>query len=316
MREFHISENDANQRLDRFITKACPSLPISLLYKYIRNKKIKVNKKRCTNSQRLQLGDYVQCYMKEEFFADSRKAYDFLSISPSLQIVYEDEQILVAYKSDNTLVQKDQSGIQDNLNDRLLHYLYDKKEYDPKQEFSFVPAFAHRLDRNTEGILVAGKTAEALRMLNEKLRTHEIHKYYLALVEGIPKEKERDLIYYHKKDEAHNIAQLFVEPQKDTKQIHTHYRIIEIVQTDALLEIQLFTGKSHQIRSSLAMLHHPIIGDRKYGAKPSAVFSHQALCAYKLCFAFESDAGCLNYLKDKEIVLTDSRLQRYVKAQQ
>lgn len=314
MREFQISENDAYQRVDRFITKVCPSLPLSLLYKYIRNKKIKVNKKRCTVSQRLQPGDQIQCYIKEEFFADSRKSYDFLSVSASLQIVYEDDQILVAYKQDNMLVQKDRADIQDNLNDRLLHYLYNKKEYDPSKELSFVPAFAHRLDRNTEGILVAGKTAEALRMLNEKLRSHEIAKYYLALVEGIPMQREADLFFYHKKDQDYNIAHLFDEPLADAKQIHTRYRVLETFGSNALLEVQLFTGKSHQIRASLAKLQHPLVGDRKYGAAVSPIFSHQALCAYKLHFAFCEDAGCLNYLKDKQIVLTDSRLQRFVKS--
>lgn len=316
MREFYISENDANQRVDRFIVKVCPSLPISLLYKYIRNKKIKVNKKRCTNSQRLQLGDYVQCYMKEEFFKDLHKTYDFLSLSDFIQIVYEDEQILVAYKPENMLVQKDRPGIQDNLNDRLLHYLYNKQEYDPEKEASFTPAFAHRLDRNTEGILVAGKTAGALRMLNEKLRTHEISKYYLALVEGIPKQREADLLYYHVKDEDHNKAILYEEPIANAKQIHTRYRILATIDDNALMEIQLLTGKSHQIRASLAKLQHPLIGDRKYGAKASANFSHQALCAYKLHFTFATDAGCLAYLKDKEIVLTKGYLLDYISRHQ
>lgn len=313
MREFKINENDANQRVDRFMHKMCPSLPNSLLYKYIRNKKIKVNKKRCTNSQRLQCDDTIQCYIKEEFFIDARKSYEFLSVSPSLQVVYEDEYILAVYKPINMLVQKDRNEIQDNLNDRLLHYLYNKKLYDPKENQSFVPAFAHRLDRNTEGLLIAGKTAESLRILNEKLRTHEIAKYYLAMVEGIPIRREADLYFYYKKAEDQNRAELFDHPSENAKQIHTRYRTLEIIGANALLEVQLFTGKSHQIRASLAELQHPLLGDRKYGAAPFAAFPHQALCAYKLRFAFEADAGCLNYLKDQEIVLSNSRLQRFVK---
>lgn len=316
MHEYHISENDADQRIDRFLMKACPTLPKNLLYKYIRNKKIKVNKKRCTISQRLQSGDSVQCYMAEEFFQTAAQSYDFLQVPDTLHIVYEDENILVAYKPMNLLVQKDQAGIQDNMNDRLLHYLYRHGAYDPRQEQSFTPAFAHRLDRNTEGILLAGKKARALRELNEKLKTHEIAKYYLALVEGIPKKAADDLIFYHKKDYANNKAQLYIEAVEGSKRIHTSYRILDTLNGNALLEIQLHTGKSHQIRSSMAMLHHPLIGDVKYHAKPSSVFSHQALCAYRVRFAFCEQPACLGYLQGKEIVLTDSYLQDYVKTHQ
>ena len=311
MREFLISENDANQRVDRFLNKACPLLPSSLMYKYIRNKKIKVNKKRCTISQRLAVKDSVQCYIKEEFFQSKEGAYDFTNVSDKLTVIYEDEHILVAYKPKNMLVQKDQSGIQDNMNDRLRHYLYVRHAYDPMHEHSFTPAFAHRLDRNTEGILIAGKTAAALRCLNEKIKTHEIEKYYLALAEGELKPKEADLIFYHNKDIRNNKAVLYREPSENTKQIHTHYRLIQTIGKNSLAEVQLFTGKSHQIRASFAMIHHPLIGDKKYGAKQADGFGNQALCAYKLRFAFKDDC-CLSYLKDREIVLKSGELIEYI----
>lgn len=315
MREFIISENDANQRVDRFLNKACPLLPSSLLYKYIRNKKIKVNKKRCTISQRLIAGDCVQCYIKEEFFETSPEEYDFLAVPATLDVVYEDEHILVAYKPENMLVQKDRSGIQDNMNDRLLHYLYKQHSYDPKCEQSFTPAFAHRLDRNTEGILLAGKNAAALRCLNEKIKAHEIEKYYLALVEGSIQPKEKDLFFYYNKDTLHNKARLSETANKNAKQVHTHYRLIKQVKNNSLCEVQLFTGKSHQIRASFAMLKHPLVGDRKYGARLNSAFAHQALCAYKLRFAFKDENCCLSYLTNQEIVLTHGKLLDYLQNQ-
>ena len=311
MRELMISENDSGQRVDRFLTKALPLLPKNLLYKYIRNKKIKVNGHRCEIAQRLQSGDRIQCYIKEEFFAQGRKDTTFLQIHAALQTLYEDAQILIAFKPAGILSQKDQSGIQDNMNDRLRHYLYVRHAYDPMHEQSFTPAFAHRLDRNTEGILIAGKTAAALRCLNEKIKTHEIEKYYLALAEGELKPKEADLIFYYNKDIRNNKAVLYREPSENTKQIHTHYRLIQTIGKNSLAEVQLFTGKSHQIRASFAMIHHPLIGDKKYGVKQADGFGNQALCAYKLRFAFKDDC-CLSYLKDREIVLKSGELIEYI----
>lgn len=311
MRELIISENDANQRVDKFLTKALPTLPKSLMYKYIRNKKIKVNKKRCEISQRLVCGDVMQCYIAEEFFEQPRN-YDFLQVPAELTVVYEDDDIIAVYKPIGVLAQKDQKGAQDNLNDRLLHYLYAKHEYDPSVEQSFTPAFAHRLDRNTEGLMLAGKRAEALRKLNESFQTHVIKKYYLCLVEGCMNTKQGELKLYHKKNEQTNKAEVYDHPVEDAVLVHTSYQVKQVLQNQTLLEVELHTGKSHQIRASFAHIHHPLIGDVKYGAKPSKEYPYQALCAYKIHFVFEIECDVLHHLNNKEIVLKDSKLLRYI----
>ena len=310
MRELFINQNDADQRVDKFLMKALPHLPKSLMYKYIRNKKIKVNRKRCEISQRLQQGDVIQCFIKDEFFLTEKKQ-DFLQVSKDIHVVYEDDDIIAVYKPVGLLVQKDQSGIQDNLTDRMLHYLYDHHQYDPYREQSFTPAFAHRLDRNTEGIVLAGKCAAALRCLSEKLRTHEIEKYYLCVVEGEMKLKQGDLKFYHRKSEMDNKAELFVTKQPSTKLIHTSYRVLKDMQEKSLVEVRLHTGKSHQIRASFAFIHHPLYGDVKYGAKSQN--THQALCAYKVVFHFQSSDCYLQRLNGLEIVYIDDKWKTIMK---
>lgn len=312
MRELTITKNDANQRVDKFITKTFKHMPKSLMYKYIRNKKIKVNRARCEISQRLMEGDTVQCYIREEFF-EQNISYDFLKVSAELQIIYEDDNILAINKPIGLLAHKDEAGIQDNLADRMLHYLYQQGCYDPSQTQSFTPALAHRIDRNTQGIVLAAKNAEALRELNEKIRNREIAKYYLCIIEGHMDQAQGDILLYHKKDEQENRAMLSQKPVEGYQEIRSSYKVLEVGKHHSLLEIQLHTGKSHQIRASLAFLHHPLLGDRKYGAKAVSNFPYQALCAYRVRFANTSKSGCLDTIKDKEILLKDIQLLAYFK---
>ncbi len=312
LRELPVSFNDSDQRVDKFLMKALPLLPKSLMYKYIRNKKIKVNHARCEISQRLQCGDTIQCYIKEEFFGQGRKDLAFLQVSDALHVLYEDEHILVAYKEAGILSQKDQSGIQDNMNDRLLHYLYRTHSYDPALEHSFVPAFAHRLDRNTEGIMIAGKNVQALRCLNEQLKAHRVKKYYLALVQGHMARKSDDLKFYHRKDQRLNRAELYDKEIAGATLIHTSYRVRKEWKDFSLLEVELHTGKSHQIRATFAKLGHPLLGDHKYQASLNWEHPHQALCAYRLVFAKEN-LGCLQYLMGREFTLLYGDLISYLK---
>ncbi|MCI9312466.1 MAG: RluA family pseudouridine synthase [Erysipelotrichaceae bacterium] len=311
MRELMISENDSGQRVDRFLTKALPLLPKSLLYKYIRNKKIKVNGHRCEIAQRLQNGDRIQCYIKEEFFAQGRKDTTFLQIHAALQTLYEDAQILIAFKPAGILSQKDQSGIQDNMNDRLLHHLYDQHEYDPLQEQSFVPAFAHRLDRNTEGLMIAGKSAQALRSLYTLFQTHALDKRYLALVQGHMDQTQGDIRLYYQKDHQRNHTHLYEAYAEGRTLVHSAYQVKERFVHCDLVEVILHTGKSHQIRASLAYLGHPLLGDRKYQGIDSWQKPHQALCAYQLQFP-QGDLGCLQHLAGKCFTLTQGEVLAYI----
>lgn len=303
MKEFIIQINDADQRVDKFIQKAVPMLPKSLLYKSIRNKKIKVNRKRCEGSQRLQCGDRVQCFLAEAFF-DTAHTYSFLKVPTQVDYIYEDEQIALLIKPSGLLSHNDRKDVQDNLADRLLHDLYQRGQYDPQQEQSFAPALCHRLDRNTQGIVIAAKTAAALRAMNAHIRRHEIKKQYLCIVEGIPRRQEALLTLWHQKDK-HNIAHISPSEKKDHQKTITGYRTLATKKGYALLEVDLHTGKSHQIRAVMAYLQHPLYGDVKYGAKKNGKTQYQALCAYQISFAFSQD-DIFSYLNGRTFTLRDN----------
>lgn len=308
MREFIIGNNDANQRVDKFITKAMPTMPKSLMYKYIRNKKIKVNHKRCEISQRLQVDDTMQCYISEEFFEQSI-SYDFLKVSAKLDVIYEDAHLLIVNKPVGLLAHSDQKEVQDNLADRVLHYLYAKKEYDPTLEQSFTPALCHRIDRNTQGIVIAAKTSEGLRRMNEKIRNREIDKRYLCIAEGIFAKKKEHLTLYHKKLD-NNKADILPYEKEGYVKIETAYRVLKEQHGHSLVEVELLTGKSHQIRAVMAYLSHPLLGDIKYGAGKGEL-RMQALCAYQVSFPFKEEDTVLQGVKDKTFILKTIDFMKY-----
>lgn len=294
MKEFIIQENDANQRVDKFIQKTIPALPKSLMYKAIRNKKIKVNRKRCEISQRLEVGDHVLCFLAEDFF-DTKVDNDFLKVPSTLTCIYEDQDIVLIHKPSGLLTHKDKDGVQDNLQDRFLHYLYNKKEYNPNEKQSFLPSLCHRLDRNTEGIVIAAKSAEALRRMNEHIKKREIDKRYLCIVEGKLAKIKEYVVLWHHKDQASNKVTLYKHQREDSVKVETSYQVIHQGKKYALVEVQLHTGKSHQIRAVMSYLGHPLYGDVKYGAKKNNRKDYQALCAYKVMFDFEDSYFCISH---------------------
>ena len=308
MRELKIGKNDAGQRLDKFITKTL-DLPTSLLYKSIRLKKIKVNRKRAEINTILKEGDTIQCFLAEEFFSkldgeagEVRASLD--KINPTLDIIYEDENIILLNKQPGVSVHEDEHESLTTLVVQLQAYLYHKGEYDPTSEMSFAPALCNRIDKNTGGIVIAAKNAEALRIMNEKIKLREIDKYYLAAVHGIPSLREDTLYGYLLKDEKQNQVRVYTKnPPREAKKIITKYRVIATSGDNALLEVELLTGRTHQIRAHMAFIGHPLIGDGKYGenkADRKKGFKHQALYSYKLRFSFKTDAGILEYLNGKE----------------
>lgn len=302
MKEFTIGPNDAGQRLDRFLAKAVPLLPASLAQKYIRIKRIKVGGKRAERDTRLCAGDVLQLYINDEFFDKPREDNAFLTVaSPKLNIVYEDEHILLVDKRPGLAVHPhDGAEYGRTLIDHIQAYLYQKGEWRPRQENAFTPALCNRIDRNTGGIVIAAKTAEALRVMNQKIKDREIDKRYLAIVEGTPKPREGSLKGYLFKDAKQNRVYVTDTPQTGAKTCQTNYRVLDSRNGLSLVECELITGRTHQIRAQFAHAGHPLLGDGKYG-KLNKRFdrNYQALYSYKLTFAFTTDAGALNDLNGK-----------------
>ena len=302
MKEFTIGPNDAGQRLDRFLAKAVPLLPASLAQKFIRIKRIKCNGKRIDRDTRLNAGDVLQLYINDEFFDKPRADNAYLTVAvPKLNIVYEDEHILLVDKRPGLAVHPhDGAEYGRTLIDHIQSYLYQKREWRPREENAFTPALCNRIDRNTGGIVIAAKTAEALRVMNQKIKDRELDKRYLAIVEGSPKPREGSLKGYLFKDAKKNRVFVTDTPQAGSKSCQTNYKTIATKNGLSLVECELITGRTHQIRAQMAASGHPLLGDGKYGKLDKRFDrTYQALYSYKLTFTFTTDAGSLEHLNGK-----------------
>ena len=303
-----IGKNDAGQRLDKFLTKNFKTLPPALMYKYIRLKKIKVNRKRAEQKTVLCEGDTVELFIKEEFFEAVTPDNAYRRITPKLDIVYEDENLLLCDKKPGLIVHADDEEDVDTLINHIKAYLWQKGEYRPEEEHAFAPALCNRIDRNTGGIVIAAKNAEALRIINEKIRAGEIDKRYLCAAHGIFAQKQGTLHGYLKKDSATNMVSVFdkkTTQSREVKEIVTAYRVLaENRESDcSLCEVHLLTGRTHQIRAHFSSIGHPLLGDGKYGINRDDKkdgYKYQALYSYKLTFAFKTPSS-LDYLCGKTV---------------
>lgn len=303
MRKYIINSNDSDQRLDKFILKTCKGLPKSMVYKSIRTKKVKVNDKRCEVSQRLKVNDVVTLYINDDFFSteDGTSNLRLSSISDELSIVYEDENILIVDKPLGLVVHTDDDGTNDTLIDRVKKYLIGKKEYDPAEENSFAPALCNRLDMNTSGLVVCAKNAKSLRSMNQMLKEGRVHKKYLCLVVSKPPKSYGTIVAYHQKSSQANWVRVIDSPAPDFKQIVTKYRYLQSKGGLHLVEVELVTGRTHQIRAHMSHIGCKLLGDNKYGNR--AINSkygekYQCLCAYSISFSVDAN-DYLSYLKGK-----------------
>ena len=303
MREFTIGKNDAGQRLDRWLGKTLPLLPAPLAQKYIRLKRVKVNGKGSQRDVRLQVGDLLQLYINDEFFDQPREDNAFLAVfKPKLDIVYEDENLMLLNKRPGLLCHADEHEKVNTLITHIQAYLYQKKEWNPRDEHSFTPALCNRIDRNTGGIVMAAKNAETLRILNQRIKDREIAKFYLAIIHGKMTPPQGKLEGFLLKDENKAQVKVFHKPVPGGKSAATLYKTLKVNRGLTLVECELLTGRTHQIRAQFAASGHPLLGDGKYGRERDNKQygrSFQALYSYKLEFTFPTDAGILEYLRGR-----------------
>lgn len=295
-----IGTNEAGQRCDKFLRKLLKDVPLSAIYKAFRKGDIRVNGKKIKEQYVLEEGDNIVI----KYLKTSNEKKEFIRIDNNFKVTYEDENILMVEKWPNLLVHSDKKNGNPTLTDYVLSYLYDKGDYEPEREITFTPAPCNRLDRNTSGIVIFGKNFKYLKALNEAIREREIEKYYMALVKG----RIKDGIYkgYILKNEDSNISKVYSERVPNSKEIAMEVKTLQSCGTFSHIEINLLTGRSHQLRAHLASLGNPIVGDSKYGDRKLNSFfvnryglDYQFLYAYKVIFKSDSDE--LRYMKNKTI---------------
>jgi len=310
MRTFTVNQNDSGQRLDKFVSKTVRGLPVSLMYKYIRTKRIKVNGRRAEQKQMLEAGDTVDMYIPDEFFEAKTDTTELSRASVKLSVLYEDENILLCDKLPGVLshtgdadeAHADDARERETLLFRIQAYLCQSGAYDPTAENSFAPALCNRIDRNTGGIVIAAKNAQALREMNEQIREGNVHKSYLCAVHGRMEKREDILRGYLFKNTKTKTVTVRTSPTRGAKEIVTGYRSLAYDGTRdlSLLEVQLYTGRTHQIRAHMASVGHPLLGEGKYGvnrADRTLGYKYQALYSYAVRFTFPE--GPLSYLNGR-----------------
>ena len=306
MRELTVGKNDEGLRLEKFMARTFRTMPPALIRKYIRLKCIRVNGVHGKADTVLHQGDSLKFFISDEFFEKAPSA-DLTRVRPSFGVIYEDEHVILMDKPVGLICQPDDRETYNTLANQLVSYLIRKGEYDPAAENAFVPALCNRIDRNTQGIVIGAKTSAALMILNEKIKVREIDKYYQCLVFGRPHPAEGDFSACLRKDAASNTVTVTDRPLPGSKEIRTAYRTLASDGKISLLEVKLYTGRTHQIRAHLAHLGHPLLGDTKYGTaaqNQDLPFKFQALSSCRITFSFSTDAGCLNYLRGKTFSAT------------
>ena len=312
MKKFIAGENENGVRLSRFVESVTRDMPRSLLYKSFRNKRIKVNGKRGEADTRLSSGEEIERYINDEFFPEQPvvPAKKPPRRQPPVKVIYQDENIAVLYKPTHLLCHSDRTG-DANLVDAFTQYQAQKGEYDPQGENRFKPGICNRLDRGTEGLVIAAKSYAALRDMNEIIRTDLLKKEYYTITVGIPQSGRFTAWWEH--DEKNNKGSIHAHQAQDEhrKQIITDVDVLRTAGPFALCRIGLITGRTHQIRAHLAYLGKPVLGDIKYGNRKMnerTGTKTQALCAVRISFLDIPEENTLHYLSGKVIKLKDPQI--------
>ena len=308
MKSIQVDRSWDGRRLTRFLQKAMSSATMGQIRRFLRLGRVKVDGKRADEETVLHESAVVDMYVEDEFFAEAERADPFYSkIRPKLTILYEDEQVMLLSKRAGLVCHPDEGEKVHTLLTYAQAYLYQKDEWNPKTDFA--PALCNRRDRFTAGIVILAKTQEALRAMDAKIRTHEVQKYYLCIVHGRMKYPEGTLRHWLTKKPEQKKVTVLRKNEPGSKEAVTYYQVIDERDGLTLCECLLGTGRTHQIRAQFAAIGHPLLGDNQYGQaklnEKTGRVSGQALCAYRLIFDFEGDAGCLNGLNGLTVQVKD-----------
>lgn len=318
MREIKISKNEAGQRLDRYLRKLLGQASLSFIYKQIRKKNITVNNSKTNEKYMLAEGDLIKIFFSEETFENLKSRKKKVLSRLKLDVVYEDENLLVVNKPAGLLSHSTKGNYkEDNLVDAIIAYLINKGDFIPERGSTFTPAIANRLDRNTSGLIIVGKNYRTLQELNKIQKLSGIEKFYKTVVVGRVVGEKVERAAFEKLENKENQVKIFNSSNEDYKEVITAYKSLKSSKKYSLLEVNLITGRTHQIRAHLAFLKMPVVGDRKYGlASVNKYFqekydlNNQLLHCYKMIFSkFE---GKLEYLNGMSFEVEDTKILKNI----
>lgn len=318
MREIRVGKNDSNQRLDRFLKKYMDEAGTGFIYKMLRKKNIKVNESKASPEMMIFEGDTIQLYISDETIDKFIGTKEVRKSKLAPRIIYEDENLVLVNKPAGILSHGAGEEFEENIVDSLVTYLIQKGDYIPRIEKTFSPSICNRLDRNTSGVIIGAKNSEALRLVNKAIKEGSVRKYYKTIVKGTIKED-----FEHKgfliKDEDRNLVDISDKQGERSKDVYTKFRVIMSKGGYSLLEVELITGRTHQIRSTLQTMGYPVIGDRKYGNsvvndefRKKYGLQNQWLHGYRIVLNGLEEK--LDYLNSREFIAEPDQL--YVKIEQ